>query len=71
MSFPSGRLKAGSLVDLIYQNPKGVYNEFVNAFLRKEGAGFSKQVIIKRANEKWKQMKTNPESVEQYINSKT
>ena len=69
MAFPSGKIKAGTVMVPIYGTPCDKYQEFVNALQIKEGIGLGKKAICDKANVKWAEMKNNAKAVQDYIDS--
>ena len=52
----------------IYQNPESWYQVFVNAFHRKSPNGNNRHIVDK-ANELWKNNKSDESKVSEYIDS--
>ena len=56
-------------MDIIYKNPRTLYERFVNAYCRHENKFSTKEQLTKRAGIKWKEIKGNREEVERYIST--
>ena len=69
MVLPSGKIKAGTVIDPYFRDPADKYQEFVNAVQKKEGTGLGKQAICNKANEKWRKIKDDDKAIQAYIDS--
>ena len=54
---------------LIYRNPKGLYQEFVNAVQRLEKRPLTKEEIKRKADAKWREIRNDQKEIQTIINS--